>query len=976
MSPTPTPTNNEVVALKNDCEVFTLFDMGITCFPIAQPSSPTSLDGILSIKITGGTSPYSIYWAGGQRSDTLVGIPQGDYEVLVIDYYGDYSATTVCSLVAPTAAPTSTPTPTPTVTPPATCVDICFIAIGTSTNYGPIQFICNGQRNGKITWVSSDSNYNVVWNLSRSRWEITGADPTVTFNPVGGGIFASNTTSPIPLAGWSIVGGLNTYNVTMTEGDCPVALPLQTELIVNNTTCNTTTNCNGSITLNTQYGTPPYQYSINNGFTFQISNVFEGLCAGQYNVIVIDSANNIENIGATVGVDGQTVTYQLSLSANTSATQVINFNNYSSRLTFYEVVSTPPLPAGVTITFNLAASTTKTYNGPGSGEFSDSLIITENGIVKSPISSQTSTQTGSRPNCSPETFTAVTDANTYQLTFGENIPVLITSASILSITNGEVGPQSNCLTNLTQETSAQFITPQINGCVCCTVIADDRENNLNTNSLTFTPDDNNLPIRQYVAIPAYTNNGTCSVVDPGDLNGYFVLIYRDSSLGIDNRIGQPGSPFICNNNNRITLKAEPLPNILLLTSNRIATEGWVAAVDGTCSSAGLGGSSVIQESGSWITLIGNNQPFQADTDFLSGEWFVKIDECVIPTPTPTNTPTVTPTTVWYEFELAMGITLEEACDSSSFLTYYSNSPTLGNGVVLRTAKNLSPASLAISNWYSDGEGNVYNISGNDGVITTTTVCPSLTPTPTNTPTLTNTPTPTTTPVIREYVTIPAYTNNGTCTVSDPNTLNGYFVLIYRDSSLGINNSIGQPGSPFICNNDNEITLKAEPLPNTLLLTSARIASEGWVAATDGICNSIGIGGSSVIQESGTWLTLISNDEVYIANTDFLSGDWYVTIEECALPTPTPTNTPTVTPTTVWYEFELTMEDTLNGACDSSTTVTYSSNSPTLGDGVVLRTAKNLSPASLAISNWYSDGEGNVYNISGNDGVITTTTVCP
>jgi len=71
LSSSPTPSNSAVVRLKNDCEVFTLFDMGVRCNPITIPSSPNSLDGVLSLTITGGTTPYSIYWAGGQRTQTF-----------------------------------------------------------------------------------------------------------------------------------------------------------------------------------------------------------------------------------------------------------------------------------------------------------------------------------------------------------------------------------------------------------------------------------------------------------------------------------------------------------------------------------------------------------------------------------------------------------------------------------------------------------------------------------------------------------------------------------------------------------------------------------------------------------------------------------------------------------------------------------------------------------------------------------------
>jgi hypothetical protein len=63
---TKTPTNSQAFTLKNECDVFTLFDMGVRCNPIVQPKTSSSLDGILSLIVTGGTSPYSYYWAGGQ----------------------------------------------------------------------------------------------------------------------------------------------------------------------------------------------------------------------------------------------------------------------------------------------------------------------------------------------------------------------------------------------------------------------------------------------------------------------------------------------------------------------------------------------------------------------------------------------------------------------------------------------------------------------------------------------------------------------------------------------------------------------------------------------------------------------------------------------------------------------------------------------------------------------------------------------
>ncbi len=493
-TPTQTPTNSQVFSLKNNCDVFTLFDMGVTCFPISIPSSTSSLDGILSLKITGGTSPYSIYWEGGQRTQTLVGIPQGNYQVTVVDFYGDYTASTVCSLFPPTPSITPSPTVTPTVTPSGVCPQLCLIAIGTSTAYGPLQFICNGIRNGRTTWTTADGQYNIVWNSTVGRWEVTGSNPTIPFNPVGGGIFISTSSASIPLSGWVIVGGVNMYSVTMTQGVCPAVIPIQARLSANNNSCNSTANCDGDITVTAKYGYPPYLYSINGGSTYQSTNVFENLCSGSYTITVKDSAGNTDTETITVGFNQQPVTYQLSLSANTLATQNISLSNYNSNTTYYQIVSTPPLPPGVTIPFNLTISSIKTYNGPGTGLITDTLSITENGVTKTPTTTQTIVQTGGRPNCSPETFTAQTEADSYQLQIGLNSPVLLTNTSVLSITKGQAGAQSNCLTNLQQQITAQFTQQSINGCRCCQVIADSTSNIINSNSVTFSST-GNIPSR-------------------------------------------------------------------------------------------------------------------------------------------------------------------------------------------------------------------------------------------------------------------------------------------------------------------------------------------------------------------------------------------------------------------------------------------------------------------------------------------------
>jgi hypothetical protein len=76
--------------------------------------------------------------------------------------------------------------------------------------------------------------------------------------------------------------------------------------------------------------------------------------------------------------------------------------------------------------------------------------------------------------------------------------VFIENTSVLTITQGQSGSQSNCLTNLTQQITAQFTQQSINGCRCCQVVADSTSNTINSNSVTFDST-GNIPSKPLVA---------------------------------------------------------------------------------------------------------------------------------------------------------------------------------------------------------------------------------------------------------------------------------------------------------------------------------------------------------------------------------------------------------------------------------------------------------------------------------------------
>ncbi|WP_081894237.1 T9SS type B sorting domain-containing protein [Muricauda sp. MAR_2010_75] len=103
-----------------------------------------------------------------------------------------------------------------------------------------------------------------------------------------------------------------TYDITITQ-DPPLAISVADTGIL----------CSGeaqaTITITASGGEAPYQYSINNGTTYQTSNTFVNQAAGSYNIRVRDANNCIVN-------EIYTITEPLTLSASAAVTQLAECN--------------------------------------------------------------------------------------------------------------------------------------------------------------------------------------------------------------------------------------------------------------------------------------------------------------------------------------------------------------------------------------------------------------------------------------------------------------------------------------------------------------------------------------------------------------------------------------------------------------------------------------------------------------------------
>jgi len=188
--------------------------------------------------------------------------------------------------------------------------------------------------NGPDDVIFTDTVF--VKKLSPSITNLAKTDPTCTpdgtISTPDGTITVTGAGGTPPLS-YSINGGTTyqasnvftglsggTYTVIIRDGlGCISAIQTITLAPVNSltqTVTKTDANCttSGSITINASGGgTPPYQYSINGGSTYQSSNVFTGLAAGTYTVI---TRNPVTQCTATQQV---TITFTNNLTMNNIA---------------------------------------------------------------------------------------------------------------------------------------------------------------------------------------------------------------------------------------------------------------------------------------------------------------------------------------------------------------------------------------------------------------------------------------------------------------------------------------------------------------------------------------------------------------------------------------------------------------------------------------------------------------------------------
>jgi hypothetical protein len=451
LPPTPsyTTTTTTRAVEENQCNVITLLPLGVSC-ETTNPSSQDVADGSITLIITGGTAPYTgITWSNGVTgTTTLYNLKAGTYSATVVDYYGDFTASTSCSIFAPT--PTPTITPTPTLTPSSTPLPITGLcATFTVENYlnYQYQFQYNTVINGKPSWTAnttdnsittSGGTLNMFYDNTLGQWIITGFASTQWYPS------SSSTTAP-PLSNWTTNGNSLINNVVVSSGTCPTYTPMVVVPLTNAASCASSTD--GSICISVYNGSGSFVYSIDGGVTTGTTNCFYDLGAGTYSVYVKDvitSATTTQNVTIQNLNINTTVTLKYSQTANTTLQST---NTIKSTKQSYSL-NTSSIPNGTTVnlTFNLSEVFEKCEPGDGNNDNSY-FVINKNGSPLTITSVSDSTTTTNRTNCSPYTCSVETSAATTSCS--------VTSSDTLTIdiyNKVSIAPTSNkqgCPTQLT-----------------------------------------------------------------------------------------------------------------------------------------------------------------------------------------------------------------------------------------------------------------------------------------------------------------------------------------------------------------------------------------------------------------------------------------------------------------------------------------------------------------------------------------------
>jgi len=310
-------------------------------------------NGSISLKITGGTLPYTYSWNGGDTSSTTrSNLGAGTYTVTVTDV--NSCSSSLSDVISQPNALNLALTPTNVscfgmnngaidLTVTGGTIPYTYRWAGGTTTQNRIKLIAG---NYAVTVTDSNSCVNSASATVTQPASTLSATPNVTdVNCYGGntGAIALSVTGGTTPYSYNWGPGINSqnrnnlsagnYNVTVTDGSlcsataaANVTQPTSAMAIspaISDVSCNGGNN--GSISLNINGGTPPYAYNWSNNSNGKKTS---SLAAGSYTVTVQDTKGCIINSNFTVSEPAP-----LALAINASNVSCFGSNNGKLKLT-------------------------------------------------------------------------------------------------------------------------------------------------------------------------------------------------------------------------------------------------------------------------------------------------------------------------------------------------------------------------------------------------------------------------------------------------------------------------------------------------------------------------------------------------------------------------------------------------------------------------------------------------------------------
>ena len=196
-------------------------------------------DGIATVILSGGTSPYSYLWNNSQTDSIASGLAAGAYTVTITD-------ANFCTAVT-TAA-------------------VSNLGAGTATISSSSNPSCYGGNNGAVTVSISGSATPFSYSWSSGATDSTAA-----------GLLAGTHNITVT----DSTGCAATASVTLIDPN-----PITAIVTTSDAPCNS--NCDGTTTVNASGGTSPYTYLWNDPNS-QTDTTATGLCQGDYTVFITDA---------------------------------------------------------------------------------------------------------------------------------------------------------------------------------------------------------------------------------------------------------------------------------------------------------------------------------------------------------------------------------------------------------------------------------------------------------------------------------------------------------------------------------------------------------------------------------------------------------------------------------------------------------------------------------------------------------------